>query len=583
MAQADLVLLHPPSVYDFRQQSILYGPISDLIPSSPVFEMYPLGFLTMVAYLEGRGFEVRVVNLALRMMNDPNFDVPAFLSRLHPLAFGLDLHWLPHAHGSIEVAKLIREIHPKTPIVFGGLSATYYHAELIQYPAVDFVLRGDSVEPALYELMVRLRAGRSPADVPNLTWKADGKTRINPKGFVPGSLDHVDLRPDRMVRMVLRYRDLQSVLPFNGWWQNPITAVFTVKGCAHECVTCGGSNSACGLLNARSAPVFRSPANLVANMTEISRLSRGPIFLVGDLRQPGELYAAEVLERLRGTRIRNQVVFELFDMPPLQYLKDIDRSVKHWSLELSPESHDEGIRRAQDETVNHSNRQMETVIEEALRLSCERVDVFFLIGLPQQTQESVRETIGYCEHLFQISDRRLSCFISPLGPFLDPGSRGFEDPERVGYRVLARTLEQHRQLLVQPTWKRILNYETRWMTREQLVEATYEAGEQLNALKVRYGRISSARGEQVARRIRLARALRDRLDELVDRGVTEGDEFDRLRGEVRAFSVSTVCDKRELFWRRHLLNFNLLTILRIAISYLGEQVARLTNRTIVLE
>ena len=583
MAQADLVLLHPPSVYDFRQQSILYGPISDLIPSSPVFEMYPLGFLTMVAYLEERGFEVRVVNLALRMMNDPNFDVPAFLSRLHPLAFGIDLHWLPHAHGSIEVAKLIREIHPKIPIVFGGLSATYYHAELIQHPAVDFVLRGDSVEPALYELMVRLRAGRSPADVPNLTWKVGGQTRVNPKGFVPGPLDHVDLLPARMVRMVLRYRDLQSVLPFNGWWQNPITAVFTVKGCAHECVTCGGSNSACGLLNARSGPVFRSPANLVANMTEISRLSRGPIFLVGDLRQPGELYAAEVLERLRGTRIRNQVVFELFDMPPLQYLKDIDRSVKHWSLELSPESHDESIRRAQDETVNHSNRQMETVIEEALRLRCERVDVFFLIGLPQQSQESVRETIGYCEHLFQISDERLSCFISPLGPFLDPGSRGFEDPERVGYRLFARTLEQHRQLLVQPTWKRILNYETRWMTREQLVEATYEAGEQLNALKVRYRRISRIRGEQVARRIWLARGLRDRLDELVDRGTTEGDEFERLRGEVHAFSVSTVCDKRELFWRRHLFNFKILTILRIAFSYLVEQIAHLTNRTTVLE
>ncbi len=583
MAHADLVLLHPPSVYDFRQQSILYGPISDLIPSSPVFEMYPLGFLTMVAYLEDRGFEVRVVNLALRMMNDPNFDVPAFLSRLHPLAFGIDLHWLPHAHGSIEVAKVIREIHPKIPIVFGGLSATYYHAELIQHPAVDFVLRGDSVEPALYELMVRLRAGRSPADVPNLTWKANGQTRVNPKGFVPGSLDHVDLRPARMVRMVLRYRDLQSVLPFNGWWQNPITAVFTVKGCAHECVTCGGSNSACGLLNARSGPVFRSPANLVANMTDISRLSRGPIFLVGDLRQPGELYAAEVLERLRGTRIRNQVVFELFDMPPLQYLNDIDRSVKHWSLELSPESHDESIRRAQDETVNHSNREMESVIAEALRLRCQRVDIFFMIGLPQQSQESVRETIGYCEHLFQISDKRLSCFISPLGPFLDPGSRGFEDPERVGYRLFARTLEQHRQLLVQSTWKRILNYETRWMTREQLVEATYEAGERLNALKLRYGRISPTRGEQVARRIRLARGLRDRLDELADRGVTEGDEIEGLRGEVRAFSESTVCDKRELFWRRHLFNFKLPAILRIALSYLAEQIARLTNRTIVLE
>ena len=39
----DLVLLHAPSVYDFRQKTILYGPVSDLIPPSPVFEMYPIG------------------------------------------------------------------------------------------------------------------------------------------------------------------------------------------------------------------------------------------------------------------------------------------------------------------------------------------------------------------------------------------------------------------------------------------------------------------------------------------------------------------------------------------------------------
>jgi hypothetical protein len=37
----DLVLLHAPSVYDFRKNSLLAGPISDVVPSSPVFEMYP--------------------------------------------------------------------------------------------------------------------------------------------------------------------------------------------------------------------------------------------------------------------------------------------------------------------------------------------------------------------------------------------------------------------------------------------------------------------------------------------------------------------------------------------------------------
>jgi hypothetical protein len=48
--------------------------------------MYPLGFLTMTNYLEERGLQVRIVNLALRMMNDRNFDLPAFLADLNPRA-----------------------------------------------------------------------------------------------------------------------------------------------------------------------------------------------------------------------------------------------------------------------------------------------------------------------------------------------------------------------------------------------------------------------------------------------------------------------------------------------------------------
>ncbi len=34
------------------------------------------------------------------------------------------------------------------------------------------------------------------------------------------TLDYVDLRPDLMVEMVMRYRDLESTLPFNGCVNN---------------------------------------------------------------------------------------------------------------------------------------------------------------------------------------------------------------------------------------------------------------------------------------------------------------------------------------------------------------------------
>jgi B12-binding domain/radical SAM domain protein len=562
----DLLLLHAPSVYDFRERAILYGPVSDMVPSSTVFEMYPLGFLTIASYLHDRGMSVRIVNLALRMINSRRFDVPRFLARQKPKALGIDLHWLPHAHGALEIARIFKELHPDIPIIMGGLSATYFHRELISYPQVDFVLRGDSTEPPLHELLLALRSGASLDHIANLTWKDTQGVHVNPLSFVPMSLDYVDLRPDLMVEMVMRYRDLESTLPFNGWWNNPITTVFTVKGCAFECVTCGSSHTSCTQLTKRQKPVYRSPASLVANMQAIGHLVHGPILLVGDLLMASPEHAAEVLERLRQADLPNMIVFEFFALPPVSFLRDIDRCVRNWSMEFSPESHEQAVRDAQEGESGYTTADMEAIFSEALRLRCQRIDVFFMIGLPAQTTASVRGTVEYCGHLFALGDKRLSCFISPMGPFIDPGSRGFEQPERFGYRLFARTLEQHRQLLIQPTWEHILNYETKWMTRRELVDATYDAAERLNELKIRHGRLSRRRGRRVARGIVAARALRARLDAGIARG-DAGDAAAALKGEISRFSISTVCDKRELFWPRRLFNFRIAEIARIVARY----------------
>ncbi len=567
----DLLLLHAPSVYDFREKSIFYGPVSDVIPSSPVFEMYPLGFLTIASYLHERGMNVRTVNLAVRMMNEPRFWVPRFLAPLRPKAVGIDLHWLPHAHGALEVARIVKEVHPDVPVIMGGLSSTYFHEELISYPQVDFVLRGDSTEPPLHQLLQSFGDRAALSKIPNLTWKDGGSLRINPMAYLPSSLDYVDLRPDLMVEMVMRFRDRKSVLPFDGWWRNPITAVFTVKGCAYECVTCGSSNTTCTHLTKRSRPVFRSPASLAANVVALSRLTRAPIFFVGDPLMAGADYANEMLSALHRVHVPNELGFEFFDLPPLDFLRRIDASIPHWSMEISPESHDHEIRRAQEGEPEYDNAQPERLLSEALRLRCSRVDVFFMIGLPRQTYQSVQDTVSYCEHLFETTDRRLSCSITQMGPFVDPGSRVFENPEIFGYKLFARTLEEHRQLLLRSSWEDILNYETRWMSRTELVDATYDAADHLNQLKLKHGRVSQSRGQEVAGRIKAARELRRRLAESQQRG-EEPIETD-LKGDIFRFSESTVCDKRELFWPRHLVNFRFSEIVRIGLRYLNERVS----------
>ena len=163
--RTDLILLHPPSIYHFRELPIFYGPISDVIPSSSIFENYPIGFLTLSEYLDRHGISVRIVNLALKMLKDPAFDPEDFVAKLEPAAFGIDLHWLPHVDGALTLAEVIKKHHPAIPVILGGLTATYYYQELMHdYPFVDFIMCGDSTEEPMRLLMEAIKTGGDYGD-----------------------------------------------------------------------------------------------------------------------------------------------------------------------------------------------------------------------------------------------------------------------------------------------------------------------------------------------------------------------------------------------------------------------------------
>jgi B12-binding domain/radical SAM domain protein len=543
---ADLILLHPPSVYDFRQKTILYGPVSDLIPSSSMFEMYPIGFTSIAEYLEKAGYRVRIINLAVRMLNDKKFDAEALIRRLEAPVFGIDLHWLVSAHGAIEIARIVKKYHRRAKVVMGGLSASYFYRELMRYPEVDYVIRGDSTEEPLKQLMDCITNKKPKENVPNLVWRGKkGKIRENPFSHVPTDLSQVMLSYyDNTMRSVIRYRDLASYTPFKGWASYPITAVLTCHGCTENCVICGGSASAFRNFYNRNKPVFRSPELVANDVKQIERFSRGPIFILGDLRQAGERYAYEVLEQLKEKRVKNQLILELFSPASASFLHQMSLACPNFCLEISPESHDPRVRKASGR--NYSNHDLELTLEHALSVGCGRLDIFFMIGLPRQTPKSVMETIDYCDYLFQRfkGDKRLSLFIAPISPFLDPASLGFEQPERHGYRILFRTLEEHRQALVAPSWKYSLNYETKWMNRQQIVDTAYEAILRLNRLKAKYGIIPHKMAEAGEERINAAWEMAHKIDELMAKGNL--DEISRLKPRIDEINAFPVVERLQL-------------------------------------
>ncbi|MDE3128770.1 MAG: cobalamin-dependent protein, partial [Gemmatimonadota bacterium] len=388
MRSPDVVLIHPPSIFDFRERTIFYGPISDVIPSSPVFEMYPIGFVTLAAHLRRHGYRTRIVNLALRMMRSRRFRPERFLAGFRPRLFGIDLHWLPHAHGGPAVAALLKRLHPDVPVVFGGISASYFHEELIRDPAVDFVLRGSATEEALLALVRELEAGRRFERVPNLTWKRGGEVVVNPASFAPTALDPYDLDVGMMVGSVVGHLDFWTSIPFHAWWRHPITAVLTVRGCARGCVTCGASSAAFRRFMAGRHPYFRGPEAIADQARAFASFTRAPIFLVGDINDGGPEYARAVVEALGRAAIGNRIVFEFFEPPPAELLRAIDDRIPHWGAEFSPESHDEAIR-ARLGKARFTNAELEAGVAAMLALRCEALDLFFMVGLPGQSRENV--------------------------------------------------------------------------------------------------------------------------------------------------------------------------------------------------
>jgi len=487
------------------------------------------------------------------MLKSKKYDPEKEIMGLNPLAFGIDLHWMPHCHGSIELARICKKYHPDIPVIFGGLSSSYFHQDLIDhYPEIDFVLRGDSTEEPLLQLMDYIRTGEGDlAQIPNLTWRdQERRTQINPLTNILSDLNSFVVDFSYVMKKVMRYRDLKGYIPYANWLEYPATAVMNVRGCTHNCKICGGSAYFFKKSVNRQKPAYRDPELLADEIGNTAKNLKTPIMIIGDILQGGKDYAVRLLQALKKKKIKNPTGFEFFVPPSDDVLEMIADALPRFNIEMSPESHDEGLRRFFGRP--YGNEELERMLDTALQLGCERIDLFFIIGIPKQDTTSVKGTVEYCRELYQRfgHTKRLLLFISPYAPFIDPGSEAFEKPEKFGYKIYCKTVEDHRQAMEQPSWKAILSYETDWMNRDEIVDSSYEAALELNRMRMDFGLVSHRKGLKTEGRILQARDTVKQIDQIMaiqDEMVRE-KELSILRSKIQKMSESTICDKKDLEW-----------------------------------
>ncbi len=493
--RGDLLLIHAPAVFEFRERRDIYFPYlctSGDVPITPLYEYFPVGFKTLQRVLTDAGFDVKIINLSSVLLKYPTIDLGELLKRLDFKLIGIDLHWMIHVQGSLAIAEQIKRVHPETPVIFGGISSTYYAEQLIQYPFIDMVMRGYDTLAPMRSLLEALSESGDLQDVPNLVWK-DRAGEVHENGF-----EH---KPS-VYTCGIDWSSLDSRAQPEGL---PILEILSTQnaGCPYNCGWCGGSRDAFRRVMKRKRPIARKTVEEVTfefqTMAKVSNIDRYHFYSVGSYTESKARFE-HFLDRVAATPFKS-VSYEQFHLTPDHVLDHMVRANPRTIITLSPESHDLRVAKLAGRGV-YTPREMEDWIERALDKGIYEIDIWYFIGMPEQDEKSVWETVDYCEHLLRkFRGKRVVPLLCPMIPFLDPASSFFEYPDEHGYRVFYRTVEEFRRGMERASLINRTNYETKWLSRRQLLEVGFRAVQRLAEIKGQYGMYPSSVARLVSSKI----------------------------------------------------------------------------------
>jgi B12-binding domain/radical SAM domain protein len=484
----DVVLIHPPAIYDFRKRVVFPGPIAYTVgESTEQFMIPPVGMLSIADYLDRNGYSVLVDNLCEQMVNNGSFDAEKHLKELSAKVYAVGLHWCVHSQGAIEVARLCKQWHHDATVVLGGLTATVFHRELLRkYEFVDAVICGEAEKPFL-QLMQALERHDKLA-TPNLTYRDDtGKIVSMPLMEPVADLDEFEfarldlLKPDKTI--------FTPRMPPH--WSLPVC-----RGCIFNCTTCGGSAYSYRTHLGRKRPAFRSPEKIAEDMKKLSEQGVRIVFLFQDPRMGGDQYWRRLIATLRKEKIRLiQLSMELFSPADEEYIKELSTIGVPLSLSISPESGADSVRRNCGR--NYTNEELFRTIKICYKYGV-TLGVHSTIALASDTPETIKETWKLWEKICSTNKDVGKAPVShAFGPMilLDPGSLAFDFPENYGYRLIFKNLEDYIKGMSLPSWHQWLSYETRFLDKDLIAKLILDSLEYSINLRERYGLYSRSEAD----------------------------------------------------------------------------------------
>lgn len=344
----------------------------------------PLGILYIAAILESIKCDVRLLDLDAERID--NTKLSEILRAYNPDLVGITAvtSTFPQA---ILAAKIAKEIC-KAPIILGGIHATIAPQESLASEYIDFVVHGEGEETIkeFVEVFSSSNDSKNYATIKGLAYKENGQFKINPPRELIIELDNLAFPARNLIKAQENYRPPDAV-------RIPVTTLMTSRGCPGNCTFCCTKH----IFGRRVR--LRSIENVMMEIEEaINQLGIKEFHIMDDCFTVNKRRVLDFCSEVKKRKFDVEFVFSN-GLRADQVNEEILRALK----EIKVRYVGFGVESGNEEILKNIKKGIKKdTIKKAFELS-KQVELetwgYFMIGLPGETYETVRETIKFAKEL----------------------------------------------------------------------------------------------------------------------------------------------------------------------------------------
>lgn len=369
-------------------------------------EMVPLGVFYMATLLLKHGYDVEVEDLNVVRTDTEREDIINRIVDKKPKIIGLSVSTPTYPVGKELVKKLKSTLKHETIFVWGGYHVTFLPEEPFNDEIADIVVRGEGEYAMLDLAYFFLEKKGNLSSIEGISFKSNGKIVHNSPPL---------LRIEYLEKLPIPDRDF--VPPER--YTNPGTVV-TSRGCVARCQFCPAG---------AFGPVkMNSSENVVYEIMNLhKRYGIRHISFVDNTFTAFKERTLEILGKLKETGLNLNFAFESRVSPINEmFIKNLSEC-NVILVQFGAETGNSKI--LLNINKNIKLEQVERAVELCSKYNI-KVKISFVIGHPNDTRETVLDTINFAKKLVR---RGALAYFSILTPF--PGTDVFINREKLGVNI----------------------------------------------------------------------------------------------------------------------------------------------------